>query len=102
MEAKKILIVGGGSIGIRHARNLIKLVKEVKIFSYRFFNNNSIQKLDNVSYVKDLHKAIKSSDGIIIANRTDLHLEVAKYALKNKKHIFIEKPLSHSMVVLKR
>lgn len=101
MEAKKILIVGAGSIGSRHARNLIKLVEEVKIFSYRFFNNMDIEKLDKVTYVRDLYKAIKSSDAIVIANRTDLHLEVAKYALTNKKHIFIEKPLSHSMLGVK-
>jgi len=101
LEAKKILIVGAGSIGSRHARNLIKLVEEVKIFSYRFFNNMDIEKLDKVTYVRDLYKAIKSSDAIVIANRTDLHLEVAKYALTNKKHIFIEKPLSHSMLGVK-
>lgn len=101
MEKKKLLIVGSGSIGIRHARNLTKLVEDVKIFSYRFFNNIDIEKLDKVSYVKDLNQAIKSSDGIVIANRTDLHLQVAKYALINKKHIFIEKPLSHSMLGVK-
>tara|TARA_A100001011_G_scaffold392628_1_gene480605 strand:+ start:83 stop:1108 length:1026 start_codon:yes stop_codon:yes gene_type:complete len=101
LEKKNILIIGGGSIGIRHARNLIKVVEDVKIFSYRFSNNITIKQLNKVTYVKDLHKAIMSSDGIVIANRTDLHLEVAKYALSNKKPIFIEKPLSHSMVGVK-
>ena len=92
-----ILIIGNGSIGIRHAKNLLKIVKEVKIFSNRFFRGEELEKIENVIYIKDLYKGIDSSDGIVIANRTDKHLEILNYALRKKKNIFIEKPISNSM-----
>ena len=96
-----ILIIGHGSIGVRHAKNLLKFVKEVKIFSNRFSKGEKIKKIENVIYVKNLYKEIESSDGIVIANRTDKHLEIANYALRKKKNIFIEKPISHNMKGIK-
>tara|TARA_B100000886_G_scaffold334084_1_gene289094 strand:- start:13042 stop:14067 length:1026 start_codon:yes stop_codon:yes gene_type:complete len=96
-----ILVIGSGSIGIRHAENLLKIVKEVKIFSSRFLRKENIKKIEKVVYVKDLYKEIDLSDGIIIANRTDKHLEIANYALRKKKNIFIEKPISHNMKGIK-
>ena len=87
-----ILIIGHGSIGVRHAKNLLKFVKEVKIFSNRFSKGEKIKKIENVIYVKNLYKEIESSDGIVIANRTDKHLEIANYALR-KKRIFLLKNL---------
>ncbi len=101
MQDLSILIIGSGSIGNRHAKNLLNLVKVVKIYSGRFKKGEKIKKLDNVIYVKNLYESIDSSDGVVIANRTDKHLKIANYALKKKKHIFIEKPISHNMKGIK-
>lgn len=97
-----ILIVGSGSIGNRHAKNLLNLVKVVKIYSSRFKKGGKIEKLDKVIYVKNLYDEIDCSDGVLIANRTDKHLKIANYALKKKKHVFIEKPLSQNMKGIKK
>ncbi len=101
MKDISILIIGNGSIGSRHAENLLNIVKEVKIFSSRFLKGEKIKKVKNIIYVKDLYKEIDSADGIVIANRTDKHLEILNYALRKKKNIFIEKPISHNMKYIK-
>ena len=101
MEDISILIIGNGSIGCRHAKNLLNIVKEVKVFSFRFSKGEKIKKIKNVIYVKDLYKEIDSADGIVIANRTDKHLALLNYALRKKKNIFIEKPISHNLKGIK-
>ncbi len=93
-----ILIIGSGSIGKRHAKNLLNLVREVKVYSLRFSKNEYIEKIKKVVYVKNLYQEIELADGIVIANRTDKHLEIAKFAIKRNKHVFIEKPISHNML----
>lgn len=101
LQDLSILIIGSGSVGNRHAKNLLNLVKVVKIYSSRFKKGEKINKLDNITYVKNLYDEIDSSDGVLIANRTDKHLKIANYALKKKKHIFVEKPISHNMKGIK-
>ncbi len=96
----KILVVGTGSIGIRHISNLRNLGVDVSAFSYR--STEFVEPISNDLYgvrlVKNLKKALRDEyDAIIVANRTHQHMEVALQAARNKKNLFIEKPLSISI-----
>jgi predicted dehydrogenase len=96
----KILVVGTGSIGIRHISNLRNLGVDVSAFSYR--STEFVEPIRNDLYgvrlVKNLKKALRDEyDAIIVANRTHQHMEVALQAARNKKNLFIEKPLSISI-----
>lgn len=93
----KIVIAGFGSAGRRHFRNLRSL-GERDITLYR--SNLSTLDLNEIQHVPtetDLDKIlVDHPDAVIIANPTSKHIEVAKAALKQGCHVFIEKPLAHS------
>ena len=93
-----ILVVGTGSIGTRHIKNILSLGHKVGIYSYR---NKKVELagFQNIIYESDLNKAIKNSlyDAVVIANKNTDHIPVAINAAKNNKHLYIEKPLSNSL-----
>lgn len=95
----KVLVVGTGSIGKRHIANLLELDAQVLAFSYR----TEGQTLDpRVIRVPDLAAALASDvDAVVVANRTDQHMDVALQAARAGKHLFLEKPLAASMAGVK-
>jgi predicted dehydrogenase len=96
----KILVAGSGSIGRRHMRNLRSLdvgeiaacdpdperlapmVAELKIHPY-----------------SDFEEALQTArpDAVLICTPPSFHLTQARQAIAAGAHVFIEKPLSHSM-----
>lgn len=95
----RVLVVGTGSIGKRHIRNLLGLGAEVAAFRYRAGAAVSADPLPpDVFLVESLDQALVGSwDAVVIANSTDQHIPVALSAARNGKHLFIEKPLSDSL-----
>lgn len=95
----KFLIAGLGSIGRRHFRNLIAL-GETDIVLYRTFQSTlpDDDELAGYPVETDLVKALAHNPAaVIVSNPTALHLDVAIPAAEAGCHIFLEKPISHSM-----
>jgi len=94
----KILIAGLGSIGRRHLRNLISL-GESDIVLYRTHKSSlPDEELSNFPVETDLNKAFGSNpDAVVISNPTAMHMTIAEQAAKANCHIFIEKPISHTI-----
>ena len=104
---KNILIIGLGSIGQRHFRNLKKIDNKINFFSIR--KKRSSPKLDNQNQVLE-KKFIAKKNGIkeikfedidnfkfdlaLITNPTSLHLETATFIARKKINLFLEKPIS--------
>ena len=95
----KVLVVGTGSIGRRHISNLITLGAEVTAFSHRAAGGASSSSNLGVPLVESLFDALHDDDlnAVVVANSTDLHMDVALEAARCKKGLFIEKPLSVSL-----
>lgn len=94
----RVLVVGTGSIGQRHISNLMHLGAEVAAFSYRAAEGASCSSHAGMRLVKNLDDALQEDfDGVVVANRTDLHMDVALEVARRKKGLFIEKPLSVSL-----
>lgn len=94
----KALVVGTGSVGRRHIANLLKLGVDVTAFSYRAASGESVPFGPAVNLAPDLEIAIAGNvDFVVVANQTDQHVDVAIKAAKNRKHLFIEKPLSANL-----
>ena len=93
----KILVVGYGSIGKRHIKNLknynhIEIIILTKIISDKFL------KKENCKIVNSIDDAIKEKPGAaFITNETNQHIDVSLKLAKNGIHLFIEKPLSDSL-----
>jgi spore coat polysaccharide biosynthesis protein SpsF len=98
-KVNSALIVGSGSIGQRHIRNL-KQIGISQIIALRS-KKGHYQELPKELELIEIYdwKDVRSyqPDIAIISNPSSLHLEAAIKASKCVNGIFIEKPLSHSL-----
>jgi predicted dehydrogenase len=94
----KFLIAGLGSIGRRHLRNLMAL-GERDIGLFRTHRSTlPDDDLKGFPVDTDLANALaKAPQAVIVSNPTALHLDVAIPAAEAGCHIFLEKPISHSL-----
>jgi predicted dehydrogenase len=100
-----ILVIGYGSIGKRHVDNLLKLrqIDQIIICSNHhdsFQNRPEKEKLELVRSLEELSPMMSKGrqfDFAIIANETYKHIEAAKIFANYGVHLFIEKPLCHSI-----
>ncbi len=93
----KILIIGIGSIGERHLKNLLKLGYKNIVLSD--FSNERLDKLKSEYHLPvyaDWRLALKEfrPDATFICTSAETHVSLAKAAIQNGSHVFIEKPLS--------
>jgi predicted dehydrogenase len=99
----KFLICGLGSIGLRHLNNLQALgYHDVIVYSTgKTVVPGAIEKLNCMRVFGSIDAALKENpDVCMICNPTSLHVETALKAAKAGCHLFIEKPLSNSLVGL--
>jgi predicted dehydrogenase len=93
----KILVVGYGSIGKRHVKNLSSLNQtQVSVCS----KNKETWKLEKkgIKTFTTIEQALKEKhDVAIICNETSLHIKTAIKLADNGYHIFLEKPISNSL-----
>lgn len=100
----KYLICGLGSIGKRHLENLLKLGvdgRQIGVLRRRSANALGDKVLENYPEIKIYHnldQALKQKPlAVFVTNPTALHIPAALKAAKSDCHLFIEKPLSHSL-----
>ncbi len=90
----RVLIVGLGSIGRRHADNLATLGASLEAVSSRAENAAPGRPL---TLHRDYAQALKGRpDAVFIANPTSLHAEYAAAALEAGCHVYLEKPAAVS------
>ena len=107
-----ILILGLGSIGQRHLRNIKKIYPNAKIFALRkkfstpLLNNKNkvikgdIKKKYSITYLKDLTEIIKNKINLhsaFVCTPSSMHVEQVIWLLKNNINCFVEKPLGSSL-----
>lgn len=95
----EILIIGGGSIGQRHLKNLRKFgIKEIGVVDVKEKRLREIKERYGVKVYRDLKIALQEKfDGILICTPPSFHTELAKKLIKYNTPLFIEKPLSHKL-----
>jgi predicted dehydrogenase len=106
MKAKniKFLVVGAGSIGSRHLRNLIALgARNVEVCEPAAVSRRKLSEWFRGPVHTRLSSALKSKpDAVLITTPTHLHTPAAIECAKAGCHLFIEKPLSHEMKDLEK
>lgn len=91
----KILVVGFGSIGKRHVKNLLEL-NDMEIIVCT--KQTKLGNLKRCKFYTKLSDAIKEQpDAVIIANNTNDHVKTAIQLSKMGIDLFIEKPLSDNL-----
>jgi len=101
----KILIVGGGSIGQRHLRNLMQLgQRNISIFDIQKKRLDKLKKkcsfLKTIAGLEDVKAG--DFDCALICTPSAFHLHPAMTLAKKKINLFIEKPVSHTLQGLSR
>jgi len=93
-----ILIFGAGSIGERHIRNLWTLgycnllLYRQRNLPFRDIGEAEVQVFLDLNETKSLNPEVA-----FICTPTAQHLEQTIYCVENKMHVFVEKPLSHTL-----
>ncbi len=108
----KVLFVGLGGIGQRHLRNLRAILKErLEVHAYRVRGltetltdqlqieaNANLEEKYEVRVHRDLDEALAVGPAaVFICNPSSLHIPIALKAVAAGCHIFVEKPLSHTL-----
>jgi predicted dehydrogenase len=103
LNTQPILVIGAGSIGERHIRNLWKLgFENISVFRQR---NLPFRDIANacVNTIHNWTDVVKFRPyATIIASPTSFHLHQAIDCANIGSHILVEKPLSHNLVDLEK
>jgi predicted dehydrogenase len=94
----RTLVLGGGSIGTRHLRNLaaagvapLALVDPVPERRARHSIDGSVTGFATIEQGLSWEPEL-----VVVASPTSLHIEHALAAARGARHLFVEKPLAHS------
>lgn len=93
-----IAVIGAGHLGEYH----IKLLKSSKLFNLiGFFDPNKSRVKEiidkyNINFI-EIDKISSLVDAVIISTPTSFHYETAVKFLNNKKHVFVEKPITSTI-----
>lgn len=103
-EKIKIGVIGAGHLGKIH----LKLLKEIPTaYLTGFYDSNEdvCQKVSaelGIPFFSSVDELISASDAVDIVAPTLSHFELAQKALRKSKHIFIEKPIAHTVAEAKK
>jgi len=91
---KRVLVVGLGSIGVRHLQIIRKIMPEAEICALRHQSSRDLTKL-SVRVLDTIEEARKFSPQLaIIANPAPFHLQISDVLIREGCHVLVEKPLS--------
>ena len=100
MMKSHIVIIGVGSIGTRHLRNLLALgASDIALSDPSREKLRAASRFGNFRAYTDERRAlaVEKPEIVFVCNPTDAHVRTALYALRKGAHVFIEKPISHSL-----
>ncbi len=89
-------VIGLGSIGLRHVINIKNLGIDVVGYDINKNKRLELKKL-KIKYIANKKKFIESIDAGVIASPSENHLQDLSLLIKNNKHCFVEKPMSHEL-----
>ena len=95
----KIGVVGAGHLGKIHI-NILKEVDFIELIGFFDIDKTVSSNVENETNIKafnSLNDLIEECDVLDIVTPTINHFETAQTALKKSKHVFIEKPVTHTL-----
>ena len=96
----KIGVLGAGHIGKIHIQLLLELKEQfdlVGFFDCDIENSKFVEEKYGIKSFNSKEELIQEVDCVDIVTPTLNHFESASYCLKKSKHVFIEKPLTHTV-----
>ncbi|HYB44598.1 MAG TPA: Gfo/Idh/MocA family oxidoreductase, partial [Candidatus Methylomirabilis sp.] len=93
----RFLVIGAGSVGQRHCRNLASLGQEVLVWDVDPARLREIGMVDRVRPIATFEEGLAAGlDGALVCTPPASHLALGRRALSAGAHLFVEKPISHT------
>jgi predicted dehydrogenase len=97
----KIGVIGAGHLGKIHLKILLELKDTYEVVGF-YDTDRENAKIVNRSFrvksFKSIEQLIEASDIIDIVSPTVSHFDCASLAIKSNKHVFIEKPITQTVI----
>lgn len=95
-----IIVIGGGSIGQRHAKNLLHLGQQIAMVEVNSERRSAVEQELGVSAYATFDAALADTKfaSAFVCSPSIYHLEQARQCAEAGLDLFIEKPLSHSLL----
>ena len=96
---ERILVVGAGSIGQRHIRNLRALgAQDITAFDPMSERLNRMEHDYRVTPCASVESGLeRKPDAVLVCTPPHLHIPIARQAIETGAHVFIEKPIAHTL-----
>ena len=92
----RFLVVGAGSIGSRHSRNLAGLGHRVRVWDVDRDRLREAARLPGIEAATSFDEGLaERPDAVLICTPPSRHLDPARRALAAGAHLFVEKPIAH-------
>jgi len=101
-ETLNVGLIGAGRIGRVHAQNLAHRIPHVRLLVVADTNKRAareVAELSGAPAVSDYREVLADPriDAVLVCSSTNTHAQISREAAKAGKHIFCEKPISHSL-----
>lgn len=95
----KFLVIGCGSVGERHIRNLKSFfTKDIIACDVKKERLQLMEKKYDIETYNDIEKALNQQvSAVLICTPTSTHIPIALSVANKGRHLFVEKPLSHTL-----
>lgn len=91
----RFLVVGTGSIGTRHGRNLVDLGHKVLAWDVDPSRLPEVAMLPGVEVARSFEEGLEvGPDGVLVCTPPATHVALVRQALEANAHVFVEKPLA--------
>jgi predicted dehydrogenase len=97
---QKIGVFGAGHLGKIHIRLILELASSFELVGFYDpddANAKLVEEQFNIKRFTDINDFLDKVDCIDVVTPTISHFEIASLALKKKKHVFIEKPITQTI-----
>ena len=93
----RLLVIGTGSIGRRHCRNLASLGHQTLAWDADAGRLRDVDEIPGVTPLSGLDQGLGARpDAALICTPPASHLDLARRVLAARSHVFVEKPIAHS------
>jgi len=96
----KVAVIGVGHLGKHHVEHFysLKNIALVGVYDIDKARAEKISDKYDITCFSTIDELLKSVDAVSIVTPTEEHKKVAIRCIKNKKHVFIEKPITSTVV----